>query len=99
MEKKSNILSIVPKLEEKKRQEKANEPLSVQQALIEVQNLINTKDESFVFAKADKCIIIGLDTSEGGYATSFVQAGCSATELIALLEVMKIRMLQLMGKV
>jgi hypothetical protein len=45
---------------------------------------------------ANKAILITLDDTDNQYNTHFWNAGMSATQIIALLEVSKVKMLQLM---
>lgn len=91
-EKKSNILSIVPKLEEKKG-------FTVKEALEEALKDVENHDvEGNAFNRATKILIVALDDSDNIYNTGFIQSGLRMSECISLVEVLKVRFMQHMGK-
>jgi hypothetical protein len=98
---KSNILSIVPKLEQKKAEQEAGS-YTVQGALEEALRDVkdeNGEEEYNAFKGATKLMVIALDDSNGMYITGFIQSGFRMSECIALMELMKIRFMQHMDKV
>ncbi len=100
MKKKSNILSIVPKLKEKKHRdlEDDSKPFTVREAL--EQALLRLDDKDSNISSANKLLIISLDdTDDGYYNTSFTQANMKMSECLALIEIMKTEFLYYMGRI
>jgi len=93
------VLSIVPRLEQKKAEENSDQ-FTVMEALEEAIHDVNDTDtdEPNAFSTATKLMIIALDDTDGMYHTGFIQSGFKMSECVALMEVMKVRFLEHMGR-
>jgi len=60
-----------------------------------ISDIENKTDQ--VAAKAKKAFVVFLDDSDGQYATNFYNAGMSHSQIVALIEAMKIQLLRGMG--
>ena len=96
VEVKSNVLSIVPQLEQKKVVDFGYSPKqALEEALADLGN--TESEESSAFTSPTKMLILALDDSDENYTIGYIQAGMKMTECIALVEVAKQRFLQNMG--
>jgi hypothetical protein len=63
-----------------------------------LQSAVNLLSQNKVFTKEtldpNKCMIIFLADEDDGYSTRYIQAGFTVSEMVALLEIIKSRLLQ-----
>ncbi len=61
-------------------------------ALADGLKAIDEKEPNRVISRATKLLVIALDDTDGMYDVGFIQAGMSATQMIALLEILKLQL-------